>query len=134
MDRILAPKSAEALATQFIENASDWDVSGTNIDESLIASYASYLSGEHLFILPRTRSELESVLRRYSYDAIHNALSFSRTTLVAGGYSRVCDLAINSIEQVLNTGDNVPYLLSLHVQKDSAAREEGGQPRSAVTT
>ena len=69
--------------------------------------------------------------RRYSYDAIHNAIAKSRSTLERGGYSRVsghplffrpsdslflqaCHLAEKSIEGVLNTGDNVETLLALH--------------------
>ncbi|KAJ7890790.1 hypothetical protein B0H13DRAFT_1512564, partial [Mycena leptocephala] len=108
------------------ENGIDWDATGPTIDETLVAHMASYrsferyLSGEYLFILPQTRGELESILRRYSTDAIHNAIAKSRGTLEAGGYSRVCHLALNSIREVLNTGDNVAYLLALHASKNRA--------------
>ncbi|KAF7352780.1 hypothetical protein MVEN_01244600 [Mycena venus] len=138
INKFLAPHSAEARAHfHATENGMDWDVSGPTIDETIVAHCASYrsferyLSGEHLFILPQTRPELESILRRYSTDAIHNAIAKSRGTLEAGGYSRVCHLASNSIREVLNTGDNVAFLLALH--KESNPREEG-PTRSIATT
>ncbi|KAJ7795372.1 hypothetical protein B0H14DRAFT_2769889 [Mycena olivaceomarginata] len=120
IDKFLAPHSREARAHfHATENGIDWDVSGPTIDETI-----RYLSGEHLFILPQTRRELESILRRYSTDAIHNAIAKSRGTLEAGGYSRVCHLAVISIQEVLNTGDNVAYLLALHKPTESPARED----------
>ncbi|KAJ7904526.1 hypothetical protein B0H14DRAFT_2663271 [Mycena olivaceomarginata] len=131
IDKFLAPHSREARAHfHATENGIDWDVSGPTIDETIVAHCASYrsferyLSGEHLFILPQTRRELESILRRYSTDAIHNAIAKSRGTLEAGGYSRVCHLAVISIQEVLNTGDNVAYLLALHKPTESPARED----------
>ncbi|KAJ6599057.1 hypothetical protein DFH09DRAFT_1129969 [Mycena vulgaris] len=141
INKFLAPHSAEARAhTHLTENDADWDAAGPTIDETVVAHCASYrsferyLSGEHLFILPRTRGELESILRRYSTDAIHNAIAKSRSTLEAGGYSRVCHLAANSIQEVLNTGDNLTYLLALHAPKDTSPREEEGMARSIATT
>ncbi|KAJ6613431.1 hypothetical protein B0H10DRAFT_2048439 [Mycena sp. CBHHK59/15] len=141
MDKILAPHSAEARAhTHITENSSDWDTAGPTIDETVVAHCASYraferyLSGEYLFILPQTRRELESILRRYSYDAIHNAIAKSRSTLEPGGYSRACQLAINSIHEVLNTGDNIAYLLALHAPKDSNTHDEESPTRSIMTT
>ncbi|KAJ7228656.1 hypothetical protein GGX14DRAFT_346230 [Mycena pura] len=123
--KFLAPHSAEARAhTHAQENGLDWGTADPTIDETLLAHCASYrsferyLSGEHLFILPRERRELESILRRYSTDAIHNAIAKSRCALQPGGYSRVCQLAADSIQAVLNTADNVAYLLALHASKD----------------
>jgi hypothetical protein len=99
------------------ENSFTWHTDQSSVDESLIAGCASYrafdryLSGNDIFLLPRTRSELESILyvtslffflrfpprgltlfhirRRYAYDAIHNAIASSRSPLQTGGYSRV---------------------------------------------
>jgi hypothetical protein len=96
------------------ENSFTWHTDHPSVDESLIAGCASYrafdryLSGNDLFLLPRTRTELESILyvtaalpsppprpnilhirRRYAYDAIHNAIASSRSPLQTGGYSRV---------------------------------------------
>jgi len=122
MDRFLAPSTPEALAhSHFTENFFYWDLEHPSMDETLLAGCASYqafnryLGGTDLFLLPRSRSELESVLRRYSYDAIHNAIAKSRSTLERGGYSRACALAEKSIQGVLDTGDNVETLLTLHL-------------------
>lgn len=121
MDHFLAPSTPEALAhSHLTENVFNWDTEHLSTDETLLAGCASYqafnryLGGTDLFLLPRSRSELESILRRYSYDAIHNAIAKSRSTLERGGYSRACHLAEKSIEGVLNTGDNVETLLALH--------------------
>ncbi|KAJ7180096.1 hypothetical protein C8R43DRAFT_971654 [Mycena crocata] len=139
INKFLSPHSAEARAhTHVAENGTDWEPS---IDETVLAHCASYrsferyLAGKHeIFILPGTKWELERILRRYSTDAIHNAIAKSRSTLEAGGYSRVCHLAINSIQEVLNTGDNVAYLLALHAPaKDNASREEGPTPSIPTT-
>ncbi|KAJ6539358.1 hypothetical protein B0H19DRAFT_1178631 [Mycena capillaripes] len=96
ISKFLSPHSPEARAhIHATENDIDWDANGPTIDETVVAHCASYrsferyLSGEHLFILPQTRRELESILRRYSTDAIHNAIAKSRGTLEPGGYSRV---------------------------------------------
>jgi len=82
----------------------------SSTDETLLAgvllsAFNRYLGGTDLFLLPRSRSELESILwvallvrlclmishssrRRYSYDAIHNGLpSLGRPW--KRGYSRV---------------------------------------------
>ncbi|KAJ7047362.1 hypothetical protein C8F04DRAFT_1226443 [Mycena alexandri] len=138
INNLLSPHSAEARA-HATEYGTDWDSSA--LDETVVAlcasyrSFERYLSGEHLFILPRTRRELESILRRYSTDAIHNAIAKSRGTLAAGGYSRVCHLAVNSIEEVLNTGDNVNYLLALHTPTESPTpHEQDPTMRSTATT
>ncbi|KIM46176.1 hypothetical protein M413DRAFT_441248 [Hebeloma cylindrosporum] len=121
MDKLLAPHTPEATAHNHItENSFTWHTDQPSVDESLIAGCASYrafdryLSGNDIFLLPRTRSELESILRRYAYDAIHNAIASSRSPLQTGGYSRVCHLAEQSIRDVLHTGDNVDILLALH--------------------
>ncbi|CAK5275551.1 unnamed protein product [Mycena citricolor] len=115
--KFLEPHSAEARAhTITSESPVDWD----RVDEGMVAlsasylSFKRYLSREQLMIPPRTRRDLESVLRRYSTDAIHNAISQSRGTLQAGGYSRVCHLATDSIVAVLDRGDNVQHFLSLY--------------------
>ncbi|TFK55715.1 hypothetical protein OE88DRAFT_1652148 [Heliocybe sulcata] len=121
MDRFLAPHTPEALAHNHLtENWFSWDTDHPSLNETLIAGCASYaalsryLSGADLFLLPRSRSELERILRRYSYDAIHNTIAKARSTLESGGYSRICHLAENSIAQVLDSGDNVETLLRLH--------------------
>ncbi|KAJ7095395.1 hypothetical protein B0H15DRAFT_110891 [Mycena belliarum] len=141
ISKFLAPHSAEARAhIHLTENGIYWDAAGPTIDETVVAHCASYrsferyLSGEHLFIPPRTRSELLSILRRYSTDAIHNAIAKSRSTLETGGYTRVCHLAAKSIQEVLNTGDNVAYLLALHAPKDLSPREGEAATRSITTT
>ncbi|KXN86282.1 hypothetical protein AN958_10144 [Leucoagaricus sp. SymC.cos] len=119
MDRILSPHSPEAAAHNHLqENWFSWDFD--NINESLVSNCASYsafdryISGADLYILPRTQAELENLLKSYSYDAIHNAIAKSRSTLQPGGYSRVCGLAEKSIRDILNSGDNVNFLLGLH--------------------
>ncbi|KAF8913909.1 hypothetical protein CPB84DRAFT_29277 [Gymnopilus junonius] len=123
MDKLLSPHSPEAAAHNHLsENIFDWHTDQPSVDESLISGCASYrafmryLSGEDLFLLPRNRSELESILRRYAYDAIHNAIASSRSPLQTGGYSR------KSIRGVLNTDNNVEVLLALH-QPPNANRE-----------
>ncbi|KAI9566470.1 hypothetical protein HD554DRAFT_2323067 [Boletus coccyginus] len=121
MDRFLAPHTSEAIAhSHLTENWFTWDQHHPSFNETLVAGCASYqafnryLSGSDLFIVPRSRSELESVLRRYAYDSIHNAISISRRPLQVGGYSRTCMLAEKSIRDVLNTNDNAEVLLALH--------------------
>ncbi|KAG2368481.1 hypothetical protein BDR07DRAFT_1324806 [Suillus spraguei] len=121
MDRFLAPNTSEALAhTHLTENWFTWDQDHPSFNETLVAGCASYqafnryLSGSDLFIVPRSRRELEGVLRRYAYDSIHNAIAVSRQTLQRGGYSRTCSLAEKSIRDVLNTNDNATVLLNLH--------------------
>lgn len=121
MDKLLAPHTHEATAHNHLaENTFTWHTDQPSVDESLISGCASYraferyLSGTDLFLIPRIRAELESILRRYSYDAIHNAIASSRSPLQTGGYSRVCHMAEKSIRDVLNTGDNANILLALH--------------------
>jgi len=180
MDKFLAPNTLEATAHNHLmyfpflhpviilltlmyhrENYFTWQTDKPSVDEALISGCASYrafdryLTGADLFLLPRTRAELESILyasplihyvlsswffllfsrRRYSYDAIHNAIAKSRSTLQPGGYSRVrhllltrlcpltrslqiCHRAEDSIRNVLNTGDNLQILLALHHPSD----------------
>ncbi|KAF7301697.1 hypothetical protein MIND_00735200 [Mycena indigotica] len=134
MERLLSPHSAEARAhLHATENGIDADHESTRpqIDERILAYTAAYtgleryLSGEHLFIVPRTRPQLESILRRYSTDAIHNAIAKSRSTLNEGGYSRVITLAVESIRAVLNAGDNEAYLLGLHSPQSSPTTQDG---------
>ncbi|KAG2150640.1 uncharacterized protein EDB93DRAFT_1059022, partial [Suillus bovinus] len=124
MDRFFAPNTSEALAhTHLTENWFTWDQDHPSFNETLVAGCASYqaftryLSGSDLFIVPRSRRELEGVLRRYAYDSIHNAISVSRQTLQRGGYSRMCSLAEKSIRDVLNTNDNTTVLLNLHASQ-----------------
>jgi len=131
MDHFLAPSTPEALAySHLTENWFNWDTEHPSIDETLIAGCASYqafnryLAGADLYLLPRSRSELESILRRYSYDAIHNAIARARSTLVTGGYSRTCHLAEKSIKDVLNKGANVDILLALHRRPTEVEHEE----------
>jgi len=124
LDRFLAPNTQEAAAYNHLtENWPTWHTDQPSVDESLISGCASYrafdryIGGRDLFLLPRTRIELESILRRYAYDAIHNAIAISRSPLQTGGYSRICHLAEKSIRDVLNTGDNAEILLVLHQPK-----------------
>lgn len=141
MDRFLAPHSPEAIAYGYLnELGSPWDAD-LSLDEALVAGCAAYqaldryLGGADIFILPRSRTELESILRRYSYDAIHNTIAKSRSTLQPGGYSRVCNLAEQSIRGVLNTSDNAKILLALHAPR-SASRildRDEPSPRSIKT-
>ena len=101
------------------ENWISWDIEHPALDETLIAGCAAYkafarfLSGKDLFILPRTRNELASVLyvsqfiasavrhltndlyvcrQRYAKDSIHNTISGARNALQPGGYTRVSPL------------------------------------------
>jgi hypothetical protein len=84
MDYFLAPHSKEAVAHSRLryatmphlktqvdspsENWLDWDINNQSFDEFLVAHCASYhaldryLSGEDIFILPLSSSELERVL------------------------------------------------------------------------
>jgi len=85
MDRFLAPHTSEAIAHSHLtyvilpvppapphlfhsENWFTWDQHHPSFNETLVAGCASYqafnryLSGSDLFIVPRSRSELESVL------------------------------------------------------------------------
>ncbi|KAH0830528.1 hypothetical protein J3R83DRAFT_1980 [Lanmaoa asiatica] len=124
MDRFLAPHTSEAIAhSHLTENWFTWDQDHPSFNETLVAGCASYqafnryLSGLDLFIVPRSRGELESVLRRYAYDSIHNAIAISRQPLQRGGYSRTCILAEKSIRDVLNANDNAEVLLALHTPK-----------------
>ncbi|KAG1732598.1 hypothetical protein EDD22DRAFT_927059 [Suillus occidentalis] len=138
MDRFFAPNTSEALAhTHLTENWFTWDQDHPSFNETLVAGCASYqaftryLSGSDLFIMPRSRSELEGVLRRYAYDSIHNAIAVSRQTLQRGGYSRTCSLAEKSIRDVLNTNDNATVLLNLHVlQPETFAGTDVSLPNS----
>ncbi|KAI0719523.1 hypothetical protein C8T65DRAFT_635624 [Cerioporus squamosus] len=121
MDRFLAPQSPEALAhTHLTENYFTWDQDHPSLDETLTSGCATYeafkryLNGADLYLVPRTRAELESVLRRYAYDAIHNTIAKSRSQLERGGYSRMCHLVEASITKVLNENDNAATLLDLH--------------------
>jgi len=121
MDRFLAPHSAEALAHHHLtENWFDWDTEHPSLNETLIAGNASYqafnryLAGNDLYLLPRSQTELEGVLRRYAYDAVHNSIAKARSQLERGGYSRICHLAEASITRVLNENDNAAHLLDMH--------------------
>ncbi|KAI0347562.1 hypothetical protein BDW22DRAFT_1352031 [Trametopsis cervina] len=127
MDRFLAPHSPEAVAYSHLsENMYTWDTEHPDLNETLIAGNSSYqaftrfLGGADLYLLPRSRPELEAVLRRYAYDAIHNTIARARSEISRGGYSRMCHLAEASIKKVLDENDNAAHLLDLHrPQSDS---------------
>ncbi|KAF8974553.1 hypothetical protein BDZ97DRAFT_1911726 [Flammula alnicola] len=136
MDRLLAPHSPEATPTttlgMFLLSVPPVPFSGhaTSLTHPELTCLSSSCS-ENTFSwhtdqpsVDETRSELESILRRYAYDAIHNAIASSRSQLQTGGYSRVCHLAEKSIRDVLNTSDNVNILLALH-------RPAGDSPNSS---
>jgi hypothetical protein len=121
LDKLLAPNTHEAAAYNHLtKNGPVWHTGHSSVDESSMAgcasysAFARYIRGEDLFLLPRTRIELESILRTYAYNAIHNSIAVSRSQILEGGYSRVCHLARVSIHGVLNTGDNAEILLALH--------------------
>ena len=60
--------SLRVLVCPSSENSFTWHTDQPSVDESLIAGCASYrafdryLSGNDIFLLPRTQSELESIL------------------------------------------------------------------------
>ncbi|KAH8830911.1 hypothetical protein DL96DRAFT_1594801 [Flagelloscypha sp. PMI_526] len=105
-------------------------VSDPSYDEALIALTASYRSLERyltspddLYILPRSVSEVRSILRRYAYDAIHNIVSSNSNSIRSnGGYSRICNIAETSINNVLSIERNAELLLAVHTPP--AARPE----------
>jgi len=106
-----------------------------SLNEALIAGCASYqalsryLTGADLVFHPRSRKELENILRRYSYDAIHNLIARARSSLAPGGYSRVCHIAEGSLHNVLDSDDNVAVLLSLHTSSGDHAVPDRSSPR-----
>ncbi|KAI0068864.1 hypothetical protein BV25DRAFT_1910601 [Artomyces pyxidatus] len=123
MDRFLAPHSPEAVAHFHVtENSYSWDMEQASLNEAVIAGCAAYqalsryLSGADLVFVPSTRRELESTLRRYAYDAIHNIIATARTSLQPGGYSRTCHLSEDSIGNMLNNSDHLDALLALHTR------------------
>ncbi|KAL9712724.1 hypothetical protein Ac2012v2_003961 [Leucoagaricus gongylophorus] len=139
MDRILSPHSPEVIAhNHFQENWFSWDL--YDINEPLVsncASYAAferYTSGTDLYILPHTSGELLNLLVSYAYDAIHNAIATSRSTLQPGGYSRVCILAEKSIYDILNSNDNVKFLLGLHRQDNNTQSNSGERSSTPIST
>ncbi|KAF7776146.1 hypothetical protein Agabi119p4_4539 [Agaricus bisporus var. burnettii] len=123
MDKIISPHSPEAAAHNHLqENWFSWDLDNIN-------------DGADLYIVPRTQADLENILKRYSYDAIHNAIAKSRSTLQPGGYSRVCVLAEKSIRGILNSGDNVNFLLGLHRRAENKTSPNGnGCPVPVIST
>ncbi|KAJ2931585.1 hypothetical protein H1R20_g5384, partial [Candolleomyces eurysporus] len=128
MDRLLGPHTHEANAhNHFVENWWNWHTDHPHLDEALLSGCASYraferyLSGNDLYLLPRNKHDLERILRRYAHDAIHNAISQSRSPLQTGGYSRICHDAEQSIGDVLKTGNNVQILLALHRPNNGAS-------------
>ncbi|KZT12741.1 uncharacterized protein LAESUDRAFT_668644 [Laetiporus sulphureus 93-53] len=136
MDRFLAPHSPEAMAhSHLTENWFSWDTEHPSLDETLISGCATYeafkryLSGSDLYLLPRSRAELESILKRYAYDTIHNTIAKARSPIERGGYSRTCHLVEKSISKVLDENDNVSFLLDLHKQEmNCVAAEMGTSP------
>ncbi|KAH9943408.1 uncharacterized protein BXZ73DRAFT_97449 [Epithele typhae] len=121
MDRFFAPHSPEAQAHNHLtENWFTWDQDHPSFNETLTSGCATYeafkryLTGADLYLVPQSRKELENVLRRYAYDAIHNTIAKSRSQLERGGYSRMCHLVEASIDKVLNENDNAASLLELH--------------------
>jgi len=140
MDRYLAPHTPEAQAHHHIKENANWEVEQTSLNEALIALCASYtalaryVGGADIYLMPRSTSELESKLRRYAYDAIHNTISQSKSPLERGGYSRVCNLAEQSIRSMLTTGDNAAELLVLHLRPSEPAHAIDESPGRAIAT
>ncbi|KAH8118272.1 hypothetical protein DFH11DRAFT_660175 [Phellopilus nigrolimitatus] len=126
MDRYYAPNTPEARAHNHIEENSNWEEEQASLNETLIALGASYkalaryISGDDIYLMPRSIPELESKLKRYAYDAIHNTISQSRAPLERGGYSRVCFIAEQSIRSVLLTDNNGMDLLNMHRRPSEA--------------
>lgn len=120
MDRYYAPHTPEARAHSHIQENTHWEADQHSLNETLIALSASYqalsryIGGDDIYLMPRSTSELESKLRRYAYDAIHNMIAQSKSPLERGGYSRVCNAAEQSIRSVLSTNNNAADLLALH--------------------
>jgi hypothetical protein len=121
MDSYFPPHTPEATAhSHFVENWFDWDATHQHLDEAFVSSCATYqafdryLSGADMYIPPRNRAELERILKRYSYDAIHNTIAKARSQVLPGGYGRMCDKAEQSIREVLSRNDNHVVLISLH--------------------
>ncbi|TEB30278.1 hypothetical protein FA13DRAFT_581963 [Coprinellus micaceus] len=146
MDKFLGPNTHEASAhNHFVENWYNWHTDHPHLDEALLSGCASYrafqryLSGDDIYLLPRNKFELESILRRYAHDAIHNAISQSRSPLQTGGYRRICHHAEQSIRDVLATDNNTQILLGLHRRnttstKASSPRKPSSTDRSIATT
>ncbi|KIY71418.1 hypothetical protein CYLTODRAFT_418810 [Cylindrobasidium torrendii FP15055 ss-10] len=142
MDRFYNSSSPEFIAyTTLTEHGPTWD-SDYAVDEALLGACVAYMalsryvSGADLFILPRISSEVHTILRRYTYDAIHNMIAKSRSTLQPGGYSRVCQLADQSVRTMLNRNGNASFLLALHSPPSTPAQvhtELEDAPRSIKT-
>ncbi|PCH41205.1 hypothetical protein WOLCODRAFT_162889 [Wolfiporia cocos MD-104 SS10] len=140
MDRLLAPQSPEAMAhTHLNENWFSWDTEHPSLNETLISGCAAYeafkryLSGTDLYLLPRSRNELESILRRYAYDCIHNTIAKARSPLERGGYSRICHLVEKSIGNVLSENNNAEYLLDMHhAHRNNVTADMGRSPTRSI--
>ncbi|OBZ76181.1 hypothetical protein A0H81_04059 [Grifola frondosa] len=136
----LQPQSPEALAhTHLTENWFSWDREHPSLDETLVSGCATYeafqryLTGSDIYLVPQSRNELESLLRRYAYDAIHNTIAKARSTLARGGYSRMCHLVEVSIGKVLDENDNVTTLVDLHRSHiDSTAHAFGASSTRSI--
>lgn len=126
------------------ENWFSWDTDHPSLDETLISGCATYeafqryLTGTDLYLLPRSRNELESVLwvitlvkvalvfspelrrRRYAYDAIHNTIARARATLERGGYSRVS--ALSSITYIRLMLRAICYVQACHLVEKSISK------------
>ncbi|KAF8592339.1 hypothetical protein K439DRAFT_1378361 [Ramaria rubella] len=120
MDRFYAPTSPEALSFHRISTDHFWDSEHASLTETLMGMCASYaalarfISGQDLYMPPRNRRELFSTLRSYSFDALHNLISHSRSAMQPGGYSRACEIASTSISSVLAVEEHTAHLLELH--------------------
>ncbi|KAI5124973.1 hypothetical protein M0805_007399 [Coniferiporia weirii] len=142
MDRYYAPNTPEAMAHSRIKENINWEEDHHSLNETLIALCASYqalsryISGADIYLMPRSVPELESKLKRYAYDAIHNMIAQSKTPLERGGYSRVCVIAERSIRSVLLTNNNAADLLNMHRRPSGtkSSVDAEGSPSRAVAT
>jgi len=141
LNRFYAPTSPEATSFNRIETDHFWDTEHGSLIEQLMGFCASYMavkrfiSGQDLYIAPRNRKELFNTLRSYSFDALHNLISHSRTALETGGYSRVCEIALNSVSTRLTIDENTSYLLALHKpHTDGNSQFEVGSPPRFLRT
>ncbi|THH11705.1 hypothetical protein EW145_g446 [Phellinidium pouzarii] len=140
MDRYYAPNTPEARAHSRINENIHWEDEHHSLNETLIALCASYqalsryISGADIYLMPRSQQELESKLKRYAYDAIHNMIAQSKSPMERGGYSRVCHMAEQSIRSVLSTDSNTTDLLNMHRRHDELKSPVEGSPGRTVAT
>lgn len=140
MDRFYSQNTPEYRAHARIRDDALWECEQSSFNETLIAlgaayqALARYIGGADIYLMPRSAAELESKLRRYVYDAVHNTIAQSKSPLEVGGYSRVLSIAEQSIRSVLTTGSNTQDLLNLHTRRAERRQPMEDTPGRAVAT